>query len=646
MKHQLYCNLQANQLTRTVGEQNVQQLSRSKKKTFLKHLLDDIKALEIMVNENLIETGIHRIGAEQEFCLVDRGFRPSMKGPELLPKMNDDHFTSELARWNLEINLDPFLMKSGCLNNLESHLLEKLAIAEKVAEKEGNHVILTGILPTIRLSELDFDHMSPDPRYKVLSDMLSEMRGEDFNLYIRGVHEMSLKHSSILFEACNTSFQAHLQLDAKSFADYYNWAQMISAPVLASCTNSPILLGKELWKETRIALFRQSIDVRHAGNFIRDKQPRVSFGYDWIENSVAEIYKNDISRYPLLITADIGESSLDVLKRGELPELKALNLHNGTLYKWNRACYGLHKGVAHLRIENRYIPSGPSPIDEIASTAFWAGLMLALPEEYKGNWSEMMAFKDVRGNFVRAARSGLANDFQWFGENVNAVDLLLDRLIPMSREGLKNNGVSQEEIDKYIGVVENRVKSRQTGSKWVVNCLRKLKKTNTRDESLLIITQAMYKNAKENKPGHTWDCACNETLKSIVKKYERVDSIMTTDLYTVSEDDLVILAENIMNWNNIRHIPVENADGGIIGIVSHTTINDFRANHPKEKDKTVGEIMVKEIKTISPDARFENANTLMKISGIGCLPVVQDSKLVGLITDTDVREVMQKTKVQ
>ena len=125
--------------------------------------------------------------------------------------------------------------------------------------------------------------MTPNPRYQVLDKILREMRGEDFTLNVEGVDEIQLRHSSILFEACNTSFQIHLQIDPREFADRYNWAQVISAPVLSGCVNSPVLLGKELWSETRIALFRQSIDIRNAGMDIRDQQPRVAFGNDFLQ---------------------------------------------------------------------------------------------------------------------------------------------------------------------------------------------------------------------------------------------------------------------------------------------------------------------------------------------------------------------------
>ncbi len=204
---------------------------------------------------------------------------------------------------------------------------------------------------------------------------------------------------------------------------------------MAACVNSPILLGKELWAETRIALFRQSIETRRSSSYVTDRQPRVAFGNHWLESSAAEIFKHDVATYNLIIASEMpAETSLDLLARDEIPSLKAMKLHNGTLYKWNRACYGVGNGKAHLRIENRYIPAGPTPQDEMANVAFWIGLMEAIPEECKGNWSQHARFQDVRCNFLRAARNGLNNEMIWFKKSYEASNLIANVLVPLAQE--------------------------------------------------------------------------------------------------------------------------------------------------------------------------------------------------------------------
>lgn len=212
---------------------------------------------------------------------------------------------------------------------------------------------------------------------------MRDIRGRQFDLYLKGVDELHIRHDSIMFEACNTSFQTHLQIAPEEFVPAYNWALAISAPVLAISSNSPLLLGKELWSEIRIALFQQSIDTRHSIDEIREQRPRVTFGKDWIYNSITEIYKEDITRFEVLINDDINENSVETIQSGNVPQLRALRLHNGTIYRWNRMCYGITDNKPHMRIECRYIPAGPSIQDEIANAAFWVGLMKARPENVK-----------------------------------------------------------------------------------------------------------------------------------------------------------------------------------------------------------------------------------------------------------------------
>ena len=239
-----------------MGEHNIN--SNTIKETrldFIKHLLTDIKTLELLEEKGLIESDIRRIGAEQEFCLVNDNWRPSKNGPDILASLDDSHFTTELARYNLEINLDPFELQGDCFSRVENQLKTLLAKAKKAADKYGNKVVLTGILPTISKIELEFEYMTPDPRYWAMNTMMKESKGTDFELRLRGVDELSIIHDSVLFEACNTSFQMHLQISPRNFIASYNWAQAISGPVLGVCTNSPLLLGRELWSETRIAPF-------------------------------------------------------------------------------------------------------------------------------------------------------------------------------------------------------------------------------------------------------------------------------------------------------------------------------------------------------------------------------------------------------
>lgn len=624
-----------------MGTQNISiHTNLEERKQFLRNLLDDVQALDRMLKEGLIEKKVKRIGAEQEFCLVDEQFKPSIKALDILNTVNDDHFTSELAKYNLEINLDPYRLEKNCFSAMEKELRRLLNKVDDIAEKQNNKVILTGILPSITKEYVGLDFMTPKPRYFALGDIIKSIRGQDFELNIIGVDELILSHSNILFEACNTSFQIHLQVDPDEFVDKYNWAQMITGPVLAACTNSPLLFGRQLWSETRIALFQQSIDMRSKGKSLREKQQRVSFGSKWI-SEITEIYKDDISRYTLLLTTEIKENSLDQLDQGKIPDLKALNLHNGTIWKWNRPCYGIGGGKAHLRIENRYIPSGPTVVDEMANMAFWIGLMEAMPDHLKGNWKNQQ-FEVAKENFYKAATTGIQAGIVWDDKMYSTKDLILEVLIPLCKIGLRRCNVSEKDIEKYMGVIQGRMESGLNGSRWMVKSYRRLRKKLDREDAMQALTSSMHKRRLSRKPVHTWSLASASEAKKIKIAHQKISSIMTTELFTVRENDLVDLVASIMKWRKIRHIPVEDDHGKLLGLITSKTLNKYFDSKSEKSLETAGQIMVKDLYTVSPEVDIKLAMLKMINKKIGCLPVVENDELVGIVTDVDMKKVWEK----
>src|SRR6056297_567983 len=288
-------------------------------RAFSKALLRDLRALERMLAEGLIESGITRIGAEQEMFLVNDGWRPAPAALEILEKL-DGPFGTELALFNLEANVEPRLLEGRCFRDLEVRLEELVNQVREAAAEIGEQVVLTGILPTLSKSDVTLDNLTPTKRYKALDDALSAMRsGEPYKLRIEGADELNMEHDSVMLESCNTSFQVHLQVDPEDFADVYNVAQLITATVMAAAVNSPILFGKHLWHETRIALFQQSIDTRSGSVHMRDLAPRVRFGESWIKESVGELFQEDVARFRVLLTSEIDEDPLAVLDAGGTP---------------------------------------------------------------------------------------------------------------------------------------------------------------------------------------------------------------------------------------------------------------------------------------------------------------------------------------
>ncbi len=615
-----------------MGDLKVKKLDDADRSLFVSHLLKDIQALEYMIENRLFESGITRMGAEQEFCLVKMDYSPSNKALEILKEINDPHFTTELALYNLEINLDPVEVKGECFSTTQIQLQTLLAKARQVASRYDNKVILTGILPTIRKPELELSYLTPLDRYIRMNEIMKELRGGDFSLHLRGVDELTLLHDSILFEACNTSFQLHLQIDPDDMVDSYNWAQAISGPVLSVCVNSPLLMGRELWRETRIALFQQSVDVRKASNTTIDKEARVSFGTEWLRDSITNIFKDDIARHRMLLSGDFGEDSMKVLQQGGTPKLRALCLHNGTIYRWNRPCYGTTNGKPHLRIENRYLPSGPTITDEIANFAFWIGLMLGRPEKYN-NLYDQMDFEETKENFFKAARYGKETFMMWFGKPVAAPELVVKELLPIAYKGLKKANVSESESNAWLRIIELRA-NRSTGARWTINSYRNLRKQLKRDDALKALTEVIGNRQLEEKPIHEWEEIQTPPATYPVYTGKKVFEIMSTHIYTVHPHDNVELVRKIMEWKNIHHMPVTNSSNHLVGIL---TSKNFSQEQPDDSQLIeVKDVMVKELYISTPYMEVEEAAQLMLKSKIGCLPVLLEDQLVGIITRNDI----------
>ncbi|MEM0997074.1 MAG: glutamate-cysteine ligase family protein [Bacteroidota bacterium] len=623
-----------------MGEQNVSQiLSKKELRNFTQHLFHDIRAIEIMLEKGMFEKGITRIGAEQEMCLIDSAFRPASIAPELLAEIENPAFTNELSKFNLEVNLDPQEFTGDCLSRMEKQLRGCLTELGESLKKYGADYIMVGILPTIRQSDLSLDNLMPNPRYFALNEAILQMRGGPYEFRIQGSDELISTHDSLMFESCNTSFQVHYQVEARDFVKKYNWAQAITAPVLSVATNSPLLFGHRLWRETRIALFQQSADTRNVTQTKREVQPRVFFGDRWLDKSVMEIFREEVARYRVLISTPITENSLDTLKDGGIPKLKALRLHNGTIYTWNRPCYGITNGLPHLRIENRVLPSGPTVIDEMANTAFWLGLMHGMPKQYD-RINKKIDFDVVKSNFMRAARTGMGAMFRWVdGKPYSAQDLICKELIPMAKEGLKIANIRERDINRYMDVIEERAETGKSGSQWMLDSFNALKKKGTKEEAIVATTAGIVRRQKNNKPVAKWGKARINEAGSWMNRYWRVDQIMSRSLYTVQDEDLIDLVQNIMSWKDITHLPVENAKGEFVGIVTARELLNYYANRmPGDEPVAVKDVMIPKSRVIviDEDVLTTDAITLLRKNNISCLPVLNAKhELIGIVTERD-----------
>ena len=615
---------------------------KAQRQDFVRKILCDLQALEYMLDADWFERDCVRIGAEQEMCLVDaRTFKAAPVNLAVIDALAGcEWLDTELARFNLETNLTPRVFAGAALREMQQELDAQLARVRLAARERGAEVVLTGILPTLRKFDLEASNLTPRPRYEALMAAINAARVDPhYEIRLTGIDELTVKHDSPLIEAANTSFQVHLQVAPADFVKLYNISQAITAPVMATAANSPIVFGRRLWHENRIALFQQALDTRRTYEHMRERATRVSFGNRWIDGSILDIYREDLARFRILLAADIDDDTLAQVRAEQVPKLLALQVHNSTVYRWNRPCYGISdNGKPHLRIENRVLPAGPTTLDEVANAALWLGAMTGFADEID-DIRQHMSFEDVSDNFAKAARFGMDTKFNWFGEGkVPAADLLRHEILPRARHGLELRGIDTADIDTYTGIVEERVGRMSTGARWQLKAFTKLRERVSRDEALSNITAAMLRNQARGTPVHEWPLPSVDDFSHYAPSKLLVEEFMETDLFTCQGSDLIDLVGEMMDWRKIRYMPVEDDEGELCGLITSRLLlrHHVRKGRLSEGEKaTVEDIMVRDPITVHPSATITQAMELMREHKVGCLPVIKGKELIGVITEMD-----------
>ena len=621
-----------------MDSQKIQPIQNERQKgTFVKQVLQDLKALDRMYEKNMFAENRPHIGAELELNVLDKNNFPSFKGYDVYKELNLDQLTTEYARFNLEINSDPIPFRNNCFSELKSNINRPFGILQGEANKQDLNLLLAGIIPALNRRHISRDALTPEKRYEALYDIRKDLHGQGYEIHIRGTDELIVKNNVLLFAGCMTSFQMHLQVSTDEIIDKYNWAQMISGPLLAASTYSPLFLGKKLWSETRIALFEQSTDTRPRDQSMLDKQARVTFGNGWIEDSILEIFRQDLVDYEPMFMNTNPEEPLDKVNNNITPKLYSWNLFNSSVYRWNRICYGITpEDEPSLRIENRILPAGPTMEDQIANFAFWAGLMNGLPDKYK-ELQNKISFEKAKSNFLKAAHLGLEVQFEWFDEAlVSARELIIEELLPIAREGLKKASINRHEAGHYLQIIEERVKSGKTGSKWLLNNYEQLKESCKEEDALSTLTSAMLDRQQTDQPVHTWDPIQPPTKHVSDERFSKVNEVMSSKPHKISEDTVVDLAAHIMKWKKIGHILVEDKDGALVGVLNKNAIINFLIDgKDRNSPVTVREMMFKDPVTVQPDTHLREAIEIILKHNLSCLPVVDENRAVGIITNQD-----------
>ncbi|MBV9423429.1 MAG: glutamate--cysteine ligase [Solirubrobacterales bacterium] len=458
-----------------------------------------------MLSEARFHPERRSFGLEIELNLTDDAGEPALVNAAALEAIADPRFQTELGQFNVEINVAPRLLEGNVFSDLERDARASLNDAEERARTVGAHMMLIGILPTIEARHLHAETFSANPRYALLNEQIFAARGEDLEIAIAGVERLFTHADTIAPEAACTSVQLHQQVDPEAFARYWNAAQAIAGVQVAVAANSPFFDGKELWRETRIALFEQATDTRPEELKAQGVRPRVWFGERWV-TSIFDLFEENVRYFPALLPVCEEEDPLATLERGDVPRLGELRLHNGTIYRWNRPIYDVVREQPHVRVENRVLPAGPTVVDILANAAFYYGLVRVIADEERPVWSQM-SFSAAEENFHAGARDGIDARVYWPGVGeVPAAELVLRRLLPLAHEGLARTGVDHADAERLLAIIERRCVTLLNGASWQSQVFHRLYRERgmERHEALREMTRLYREHMHSNEPVHNW----------------------------------------------------------------------------------------------------------------------------------------------
>ncbi len=461
----------------------------------------ETRELGQLFDDNMMSTVSNYCGLEQEAWILNSHYYPEPENQLILETLNNKLLSPELAKFNIELNVTPQLLRKDGLSKMQAELESLWSECDAVLHKKNLHLEMIGILPTVRDDELVVENMSEMKRYRALNEQVLRSRGgKPLMLDIVGVDHLKSEHADVMLESAATSLQLHRQIDAKHSARYYNASVFLSAVSVAISANSPFLFGKQLWDETRIPLFEQAVEVGGYGSAKNGPVRRVSFGTGYVKNSVFECYSENLAHFPVLLPA--------CLQKAEQP-LPYLRMHNGTIWRWNRPIIGFDEnGTVHVRIEHRVIAAGPTIIDEMANAAFFFGLQEYFATHVVAGES-MLSFSAAKDNFYNAAQHGLSTKINWpdlkkiatpkaATQKIAINTLIKNTLLSCAEQGLTKLGIDKKDTDTYLGVINARVQSGQTGAEWQ----KKYAEKNQYDMQKL--TKAYRENRLTGQPVHAW----------------------------------------------------------------------------------------------------------------------------------------------
>jgi hypothetical protein len=421
---------------------------------FRARLRAETELLATWIAEGILASGPKTGGYELEGWLVGPDLRPRPCAGELLARLGNPQVIHEVATFNLEINGQPQALQGRSLSRMAEELTATWAGAQAVGTALGARLVMIGILPTLREADLVIANMTPSNRFPILNaQILAQHQGQPLQLHIQGQDRLEITRQDVMATATTTSFQIHLKISPAESARVYNLSKIISAPLVAVSANSPYLFGLDLWRETRIPVYEQTTSVTWSS-----RSDRTSFGHRYAQGSVLECFQANLRDFPVYLPELLDEP---------VESLAHLRLHNGSIWRWNRPVVGFDPdGTPHLRIEHRPLSAGPTILDVVANAALYFGVIQSLLQEPQPPEASLPC-PVARANFYRAAQLGLDARLQWLGGRVaTAREIIASDLLPRARWGLRHLGFEPGEIARWLGILEGRVRTGQTGAEW------------------------------------------------------------------------------------------------------------------------------------------------------------------------------------
>ncbi len=464
-----------------------------------------VTTLQRMVDGGWFVAHEDTIGMEVELDLVDPLGRPRLVNDAVLARLGRADMQQEFGQFNVELNLAPRRLQGRVLHDSERDLADVLDRCRTRIEGLGARLVAVGMLPTLSAEQLTVERVSGNPRYALLCRRMRAARHGPFHVrIIDGCEPVEFSTDSVAPNAATTSLQLHLRVPPDRFAAYYNAAQTIAGAQVAVAANSPYLLGRQAWQETRITLCEQLLDTRRRSEVRAGAPARVRLGDRWVNNPV-ELFDDLVRLFPPLFPTLEAEDPDAALGAGCAPGLRELRLHNGTVWPWNRPVYDVQAGRRpQLRIVNRVLPSGPTAVDMVANAAFYYGLVRAIVDSDPIPWRQT-PFAVPERNLHRAARDGLAARLSWRGVDHPVDQLTREILLPAAAAGLDAWGVDADDRDRYLGVIEARVRCGRTGAAWQTEAVRYLEEHGMeRITALREMTRRYAEHAHTGAPVHEW----------------------------------------------------------------------------------------------------------------------------------------------